>query len=145
MGLLCYNTTALEVEKSFLIRDSFKIKRNRLLNNKSFIDKAYMVMMAEYWLLSFSPFFPLTVKVHKKRKKERSRYSIILFKNLSTLSVIYLHFHPTKTCLEVEYLRKLELTAFILEQKETIKAAKYLPSGWSGKRRMQIGTISLCL
>ena len=86
-------------------------------------------MMAEYWLLSFSPFFPLTVKVHKKRKKERSRYSIILFKNLNTLSVIHLHFHPTKTCLEVEYLCKLELTAFFLEQKEKIKAAKYLPSG----------------
>ena len=30
-------------------------------------------MMAEYWLLSFSPFFPLTVKVHKKRKKERTK------------------------------------------------------------------------
>ena len=32
-------------------------------------------MMAEYWLLSFSPFFPLTVKVHKKRKKERSVFN----------------------------------------------------------------------
>ena len=40
-----------------IILASFKIKRNRLLNDKSFIDKACSVKMTGHSLRSFSPFF----------------------------------------------------------------------------------------
>ena len=40
-----------------IILASFKIKRNRLLNDKSFIDKACSVKMTGHSLRSLSPFF----------------------------------------------------------------------------------------
>ena len=57
MGLLGYKHDLRGKTISFLILNSFEIKRNRSLNNKSFIDKACLIKMAGYWLRSSSPFF----------------------------------------------------------------------------------------
>ena len=83
MSLLCYKHDLRGKTISFLIRNSFKMKRNRLLNNKSFIDKACSIKMAGYWLRFSFPFFIVReeVKVHKKGKKELSECSVIMAKN----------------------------------------------------------------
>ena len=79
VGLLSYKHDLRGKTKSFLILNSFKIKRNSSLNNKFFIDKACSIKMTGYWLRSSSPFF----------------IDIIMVKNAYTFSGIHLHFQPT--------------------------------------------------
>ena len=53
------------------------MKRNRLLNNKSFIDKACSIKMAGYWLRFSLPFFIVReeVKVQKGKKRTKRMFS----------------------------------------------------------------------